>query len=126
MADASVASGHPVETWGALIGSLTLLIGTVGIIYKRLNDDIKAESDKNAATKVQFDKKFDNGISAFATIGKELATIGAKLAEIDRDGTFINSELDRLELDIRSLHTRLVIIETEHKACQEIVRGIGK
>lgn len=124
MADGSLAAGHPVEVWGALIGSVTLLVGTVGILYKRLNDDIKAESDKNANIKIMFDKKFDNGITAFSDIGKELAKIGEKLASLDREGTFANEELDRLELDIKGLHTRLVIIETEHKACQEIVRGL--
>ena len=111
----AVAAQHPAETWAALIGSVTLIVGMVGVLYKRLNDDIKGHDDKLNA-----------GIKRFSEIGEKLVSIGEKIQSIEKEDAFELEEIDRLELEIKSLHSRLLIIETEHKDCREIVKGLHK
>lgn len=122
MADQSIATGHPTETWAALIASVSAVVLLVGVLYKRLNEDIKAGETKHEALKKEIETKLENGRKEFTTIGEELARIGEKLITLFKEEEFELAEIDRLEADIKNLHTRLLIIETEHKRCQEIMK----
>lgn len=110
----TLAAGHPTETWAALIGSITIIGGLVTVLWKRLNDDVKAQ-----------EQKLETGAQTFIDIGKRLVQIGEQIEALEREDEFEGGELDRLELDIKDLQKRLLIIETEHKGCQERLNKLG-
>ena len=106
MAEATLAATHPAEIWGALGGATTLIIGLVTVLWNRQNSDIKAH-----------DIKLDAGQAAFSGIGEKLVKIGEQIKALELEDSYEGEELDRLELDIKDLNKRLLIIETEHKHC---------
>lgn len=146
MADQSIAAGHPTETWAALIGSVTAVVALIGVLYSRINDDIKshatklqshetnqdtkfAEFDKKLDVKLKeleakYDGKLDRGVTAFSEIGKKLVAIGEKITALEEEDAFESQELDRICLDIKDLEKRLLTIEVEHKGCQERLKGL--
>ena len=115
MAAESVANGHPTETWAALVGSVGVVVALVSVLYNRINSDIKSH-----------DTKLDAGTLQFQTIGSQLIRVGEQMVSVTAAYDGSNEELDRLDTTLRELHNRLLVIETEHKHCQEIVRGIGR
>lgn len=108
MSDQLLAQQHPTEVWGALTASLGMVGTLVAVLYYRLNKDISAH-----------ERKLDDGNKAFADIGNRLVAIGEKIANIQTDDVFTDSEFDRIDADIKDLNRRLLTIEVEHKNCLE-------
>lgn len=106
MADQTIASQHPNEVWGALIGAL----GTIGILvsalYYNLNESIKGH-----------DRKLDEGQRAFSVIGEKLAALGEKIAHLQAGAVGTSGELERIDEDIKDLTERLTALKAEHDSC---------
>jgi cell division protein FtsB len=110
MATEQIASNHPSEVWTALVGSITLIGGLVTVLYKRLNADIQDNKGR-----------LDKGADAFSDVGRQLVSIGEKLKALENLEDFSGTEIETLEAEIKKLNDRLLILETEHKGCQDIL-----
>lgn len=106
MADTTLAQQHPAEVWKSLLASLGIIGTLISVLYYRLNKDISAH-----------DKKLEDGNKAFVEIGNRLVALGEKIANLQTADVFINEELDRIDLDIKDLTSRLIVLETEHNNC---------
>lgn len=107
MAEPTLAASFPTEVWAALGGATTLIVGLVTVLWNRQNKDIQAH-----------DEKLTSGQAAFVKIGETLVLIGEQLKALEKEDSYQGEELDRLELDIKSLTKQLTVLETEHKNCQ--------
>lgn len=102
----TIAAAFPAEVWTALGGVTTLAIGLVTVLWNRQNNDIKDHT-----------VKLDSGQQAFNGIGEKFVKIGEQLKSLEKEDAYESEELDRLELDIKDLTKRLLILEIEHKNC---------
>lgn len=102
----TIAAAFPSEVWTALGGSVTLVVGLVTVLWNRQNNDIKDHATK-----------LDTGQQAFNGIGEQFVKIGEQLKALEKEDVYEGEELDRLEVDIKDLTKRLLILETEHKNC---------
>lgn len=115
-----IAQAHPVETWAALGALLTALTLVVGVLYQRINTDIKGveqsvkDLEDDVFTEINQIKRDLN------EIGGRLSVIGQQIAQFATSATFSNEELDRLEADIKDLNRRLLTIEIEHLHCMKL------
>ena len=113
--ETALASGHPTETWAALVGSVTLVVALVGVLYNRLNGDIKAH-----------DVKLDTGALSFIALGNQLVSTGEQIKSLCAAIEGENTEIGQLDKSLRDLHTRLTVIETEHRHCQAMLEQEGR
>lgn len=102
----TLATAFPTEVWTALGGGVTLIIGLVSLLWDRQNSDIKDHA-----------AKLDSGQKAFSGIGEQFVKIGEQLKALEKEDAYECEELDRLELDLKDLTSRLLVLETEHKSC---------
>jgi septal ring factor EnvC (AmiA/AmiB activator) len=110
MAVDQIAAGHPTETWSALVGSVAAVVALVGVLYSRINSDIKTH-----------EIKLEAGANQFHNIGSQLITVGEQIRSITVAFEGENGELAKLEKELRDLHTRLTVIETEHRHCKAML-----
>lgn len=92
------------EIWGALAGSVAVIMALVGVLYNRINDDIKGH-----------EARLDAGMKAFTEIGEKLVAIGEQIKTLQADGRGEDKDIELLQVDIRNLHSRLLTLEVEHK-----------
>lgn len=111
----TLAQNHPFEVWGALVGSVTLVLGMVTVLYNRLNKDITGQQTQ-----------LDSGAKAFIEVGKELVRVAEKLAALQDGASASAEEMDQLKSDIKRLHDKVLVLETEHKPCQELLKELKK
>lgn len=102
----TLAGTFPTEVWAALGGATTLIVGLVTVLWNRQNTDIKAHDEKLTA-----------GQTAFIGIGEKLVLIGYQLKALEKEDSYQDGEMDRLELDIKALTKQLTILQTEHSSC---------
>ncbi|MBV5327110.1 MAG: hypothetical protein JZU65_05645 [Chlorobium sp.] len=105
---------HPVDLWTALGASVTMIAGLVTYIWTRQNNDIKGISDDVKLAH----SRLDLGIGEFSDIGEQLVKIGEQLKALEKEDLYESQEMDRLDLDIKLLNNRLLVLETEHKNCK--------
>jgi len=112
-----IAQAHPTETWAALGVLAAGLVSLVGVLYSRINTDIKGV---DTSVKDLSDDLYEE-VGALKRdmneIGTKLSAIGQQIAQFATSSTFTNEELDRIEADIKDLNKRLLTIEVEHKHC---------
>lgn len=113
MPEQTLAATHPTEVWAALGGTATAVVVLMTYIWNRQNADIKGTSDEVKLTNL----RLDAGQKAFANIGEQFVKIGEQLKALEKEDIYEGEEIDRLELDIKILNNRLLVIETEHKNC---------
>lgn len=102
----SLAATHPVEVWAALGGAVTIIIALVTVLWNRQNNDIKAHENK-----------LESGQRSFAEIKETLVKLGEQIAALREEDAFQGEELDRLELEIKTLTNQLTVLQTEHNSC---------
>jgi len=105
---------HPVDLWAALGVSVSMIAGLVTYIWAKQNTDIKGISDEVKLVNT----RLDVGVKAFSGIGEQIVRIGEQIKALEKEDIYEGEEMDRLDLDIKLLNNRLLIIETEHKNCK--------
>ena len=109
----TLAAQHPAEIYTLLGFACTGILGLLTMLYKRQNEDIKGSYSEAEAANA----RLDEGQKAFAAIGEQLVSIGAKIAALEKADEATDIELDRICLDIKKLDHDLTVIQTEHKDC---------
>lgn len=110
----TLAQGHPAETWAALLGSLAIVVALLGVLYKRINDDLSNHSGR-----------LETGAESFVKIGEDLVKIGGSISSLERVYALQKQDVVAIQASIRDLEKRLLTIEVEHKRCQEVIRKLN-
>ena len=121
-AEVTIAATHPTETWAALIAAVTVIVALVKAFFKRLTDDQKAETLARELMKKELDAKLDLGITTFSNIDKQIVAITGDIKTMKEEEQYNLEQLDKIELDISLIDKRVLVIETEHKHCQDNIR----
>ena len=90
------------QIWDAFLGTVTLLLGLVTILYNTINKDTQANTDQLAA-----------GAETFRKIGTTLVEFSERIKVLERTGGESDEDAEEIREEIKKMHDQLLILARE-------------
>ena len=98
-----LAAAHPTETWQAIGGSAVMIMGLIGVLYRRLNKDI----DDGEKRQDQFDTRMDGALKEQESLATHVGTLIKQVEEIFKKLSTGAESFSSLNGDIREIKTKI-------------------
>lgn len=98
-----LAAAHPAETWQAIGGSAVMIMGLIGVLYRRLNKDI----DDGEKRQDQFDTRMDSAMKEQESLSTHVGTLVKQVEEIFKKLTTGAESFSNLNGDIREIKAKI-------------------